>query len=249
MTVLEVLSLSKSFGGLKAIDSASCRVERKEIVALIGPNGAGKSTLFGAIAGFVKPDAGSVCFEDYGITGLPPHRICERGITSTFQISQPFGRLSVLENVMVGAYHTAPARAQAIALAKDAVRQAGMNPQMQMRASTLTVAGLKRLELARALATRPKLLLLDEVMSGLNPAEVREIVAIVKDIHRSGIAILLIEHVMEAIASLADRIYVLNGGRIIAEGTAAEIAANNAVIEAYLGHGAAERLKAGQPHA
>jgi branched-chain amino acid transport system ATP-binding protein len=247
--VLEVSDLSRSFGGLRAIDSASCRVERNEIVALIGPNGAGKSTLFGAIAGFVKPDAGSVRFEGDDITGLPPHRICERGITRTFQIPQPFARLSVLENVMVGAYHTTRVRTDAVARAEEAVRQAEMTRKIHMPASALTVADLKRLELARALATRPKLLLLDEVMSGLNPTEVREIVAFVKDIHFSGVTILLIEHVMEAIVNLADRIYVLNSGRIIAEGTAAEIAADNSVIEAYLGHGAAERLKTGRSHA
>jgi branched-chain amino acid transport system ATP-binding protein len=240
--VLEVSGLSKSFGGLVAIDQASLEVADDEIVALIGPNGAGKTTLFASIAGFIKPDAGSVRFLGRDVTGLPPHRICAQGIARTFQITQPFARLSVLENVMVGAYHTTPVRRDAAAQAEDVARQVGLAAQLHMRADALTLAGRKRLELARALATRPKLLLLDEVMSGLIPTEVEEIVGMVRTIHATGVVILLIEHVMQAVVSLAARVYVLSNGRIIANGSPAAIAADPAVIEAYLGRGAAARL-------
>jgi branched-chain amino acid transport system ATP-binding protein len=243
--VLEVSGLSKSFGGLVAIDQASLEVAADEIVALIGPNGAGKTTLFASIAGFIKPDAGSVRFSGRDVTGLPPHRICAQGIARTFQISQPFARLSVLENVMVGAYHTTRVRRDATAQAEDVARQVGLGAQLHMRADALTLAGRKRLELARALATRPKLLLLDEVMSGLIPTEVEEIVGMVRRIHATGVVILLIEHVMQAVISLAARVYVLSNGRIIANGSPAAIAADPAVIEAYPGHGAAVRLKQG----
>jgi branched-chain amino acid transport system ATP-binding protein len=247
--VLEVSGLSKSFGGLVAIDQASLEVGDDEIVALIGPNGAGKTTLFASIAGFIKPDAGSVRFLGRDVTGLPPHRICAQGIARTFQITQPFARLSVLENVMVGAYHTTPVRRDAAAQAEDVARQVGLAAQLHMRADALTLAGRKRLELARALATRPKLLLLDEVMSGLIPTEVEEIVGMVRTIHATGVVILLIEHVMQAVVSLAARVYVLSNGRIIANGSPAAIAADPAVIEAYLGRGAAARLKQRAAHA
>lgn len=247
--MLEVRGLSKSFGGLKAVDQASFDVEKVEIVALIGPNGAGKTTLFASIAGFTRPDAGTVRFQDRDITGLPPHRICACGIVRTFQITQPFLRLSVLENVMVGAYHTTPNRREASSRAEDVAHRVGMSQQLDIQAGALTIAGRKRLELARALATRPKLLLLDEVMSGLNPIEVEEIVQVVHGIRETGVAILLIEHVMQAVVSLADRVYVLSNGRIIADGTPAAIAADARVVEAYLGHGAAARLMHGGAHA
>jgi branched-chain amino acid transport system ATP-binding protein len=247
--VLEVSGLSKSFGGLAAIDRASLEVAADEIVALIGPNGAGKTTLFACVAGFLKPDAGSVRFLGRDVTGLPPHHICAQGIARTFQTAQPFARLSVLENVMVGAYHTTRLRRDATARAEDVARQVGLGAQLDMRADALTLAGRKRLELARALATQPKLLLLDEVMAGLNPVEVEEIIGMVRKIHATGVVILLIEHVMQAVISLAARAYVLSNGRIIANGSPTAIAADPAVIEAYLGQGAAARLKQGPPHA
>ena len=247
--MLEVRGLSKSFGGLKAVDQADFNVGTDEIVALIGPNGAGKTTLFASIAGFTRPDAGKVRFQDRDITGLPPHRICACGIVRTFQIAQPFLRLSVLENVMVGAYHTTPNRREATSRAADVARRVGMGRQLDTRADALTIAARKRLELARALATRPRLLLLDEVMSGLNPIEVEEIVRVVRAIRETGVAILLIEHVMQAVVGLADRVYVLSNGRIIADGTPAAIAADARVVEAYLGHGAAARLMHGGAHA
>ena len=242
--MLEVRDISKSFGGLKAVDSASLDVASGEIVGLIGPNGAGKTTLFATIAGFHRPDAGAVSFEGKPITGLAPHRICAAGMVRTFQITQPFAGISVRENIMVGAYlHTADRRLAARE-AEAVAALVGMRDQLDQRGADLTVAGRKRLELARALATGPRLLLLDEVMAGLNPTEIVEIVNVIKNIRASGVTILLIEHVMQAVTSLAERVYVLNQGRIIAEGTPAAIADNEMVIEAYLGHGAAKVLRA-----
>jgi branched-chain amino acid transport system ATP-binding protein len=242
--MLEVRGLSKSFGGLKAVDQASLDVRRGEIVGLIGPNGAGKTTLFAAIAGFHAPDAGRVAFEGKDITGLAPHRICAAGMVRTFQITQPFAKISVRENIMVGAYFRTADRKLAEREAERVAGMVGMAGQLDQMGADLTVAGRKRLELARALATRPRLLLLDEVMAGLNPTEITEIVQVIRAIRDSGITILLIEHVMQAVTSLAERVYVLNQGRMIAEGTPAAIADNPEVIEAYLGHGAAKVLRA-----
>jgi branched-chain amino acid transport system ATP-binding protein len=242
--LLQVESLSKAFGGLKAVDQASLDVQTGEIVGLIGPNGAGKTTLFATIAGFHKPDGGRIAFENHDITGLPPHKICAAGMVRTFQITQPFAKISVRENIMVGAYFRTADRAEAARAAEAVAAQVGMQGQLDQLGADLTVAGRKRLELARALATGPRLLLLDEVMAGLNPTEIDDIVAILHGIRRSGVTILLIEHVMQAVTSLAERVYVLNQGRMIAEGTPAEIAADAQVVEAYLGHGAAKVLRA-----
>ena len=242
--MLEVRGLSKSFGGLKAVDQASLDVRQGEIVGLIGPNGAGKTTLFAAIAGFHAPDAGRVAFEGKDITGLAPHRICAAGMVRTFQITQPFAKISVRENIMVGAYFRTADRKRAEREAEAVASMVDMAGQLDQMGADLTVAGRKRLELARALATRPRLLLLDEVMAGLNPTEITEIVQVIRAIRDSGITILLIEHVMQAVTSLAERVYVLNQGRMIAEGTPAAIADNPEVIEAYLGHGAAKVLRA-----
>ena len=242
--MLEVEGLSKAFGGLKAVDSASLQVKAGEIVGLIGPNGAGKTTLFAAIAGFHKPDGGRIAFEGHDITGLPPHRICDAGMVRTFQITQPFGKITVRENIMVGAYFRTARRAEAEHAAEAIAAQVGMTDQLDQRGNDLTVAGRKRLELARALATGPRLLLLDEVMAGLNPTEIVEIIQVIQAIRAAGVTILLIEHVMQAVTSLAERVYVLNQGRMIAEGTPASVAENQQVVEAYLGHGAAKVLRA-----
>jgi branched-chain amino acid transport system ATP-binding protein len=242
--MLEVRELSKAFGGLKAVDTASLDVRQGEIVGLIGPNGAGKTTLFAAIAGFHQPDSGRITFAGRDITGLPPHQICAAGMVRTFQITQPFARISVRENIMVGAYFRTADRHEATQLAEAVAAQVGMTGQLDRQGSDLTVAGRKRLELARALATKPRLLLLDEVMAGLNPTEISEIVEVIREVRTAGVTILLIEHVMQAVTSLAERVYVLNQGRMIAEGTPAAIAENPEVVEAYLGHGAAKVLRA-----
>ena len=243
--MLEVRGLSRAFGGLKAVDAVDLDVPRGAIVGLIGPNGAGKTTCFAAIAGFVRPDAGRVVLEGTDVTGWAPHRIAAAGMVRTFQITQPFARLSVRENVMVGAYLRHPRRADALRVAEAVAARVGMGRMLDMPAGELTVAGRKRLELARALATEPRLLLLDEVMAGLNPTEIGEIVGVVRSIRAEGVTILLIEHVMQAVMSLAERIHVLNQGRIVARGTPAEIAADPVVVEAYLGQGAARRLAGG----
>lgn len=242
--MLEVREISKAFGGLKAVDRASLDVRQGEIVGLIGPNGAGKTTLFATIAGFHRPDGGTVTFEGKPITGMQPHRLSAAGLVRTFQITQPFAGISVRENIMVGAYlHTADRR-NAARRAEAVAATVGMTGQLDRRGADLTVAGRKRLELARALATGPRLLLLDEVMAGLNPKEIVEIVEVIKGIRESGVTILLIEHVMQAVTSLAERVYVLNQGRMIAEGSPAAIAENPRVVEAYLGQGAARILRA-----
>jgi len=242
--MLEVRALSKAFGGLKAVDEASLDVRAGEIVGLIGPNGAGKTTLFATIAGFHKPDGGLITLQGRDITGMAPHRICAAGMVRTFQITQPFARISVRENIMVGAYFRTADRHEAANLAEAVATQVGMADQLDRSGSELTVAGRKRLELARALATRPALLLLDEVMAGLNPTEIGEIIGVIREVRDAGVTILLIEHVMQAVTSLAERVYVLNQGRMIAEGTPAAIAENPEVVEAYLGHGAAKVLRA-----
>jgi branched-chain amino acid transport system ATP-binding protein len=242
MAVLEISNISKRFGGLLAVSEASLQAQAGRITALIGPNGAGKTTLFAIIAGFLRPDSGSVRFDGRDVTGMAPHRICGLGLVRTFQIVQPFGALSVRENIAVGAHLHERARARALEQAEAVARQVGMEAQLDKPAQGLTIAGRKRLELARALATAPKLLLLDEVMAGLNPTEIDEIVPVIQRIRASGVTVLLIEHVMRAVLNLSDHVYVLNQGRIIAAGAPREVACRQDVIEAYLGRHAAARM-------
>ena len=246
--LLRVEQISKRFGGLLAVDQASFDAPAGCITALIGPNGAGKTTLFAIIAGFLRPSAGRVVYDGADITGLPPHRLARRGIARTFQIVQPFAGLTVRENIAVGCHLSRPHHADALAAAADIAHAIDLGAQLERPAAALTVAGRKRLELARALAIGPKLLLLDEVLAGLNPSEIRDIVPAIRDIARRGVTILMVEHVMQAVMSLAAHVFVLAEGRIIAEGSPQQVAADRHVIEAYLGHGAASRMTAGAGH-
>src|SRR6476469_7475770 len=246
--LLRVEQVSKRFGGLLALDRASFLAQAGCITALIGPNGAGKTTLFSIIAGFAPPSAGRIIYDGADITGEPPHRLARRGIARTFQIVQPFVGLSVRENILVGAHLHHRTRSAALAVADQIGHEVGLGEFLNRPADTLTVAGRKRLELARALATGPKVLLLDEVLAGLNPSEVRDIVPVIRDLCRRGITILMIEHVMQAVMSLAEHVFVLAEGRIIAEGAPAQIVADPLVVEAYLGRGAAAKLGAQHGH-
>jgi branched-chain amino acid transport system ATP-binding protein len=240
--LLQVEKASKRFGGLLAVDAASLDVEGVGITGLIGPNGAGKTTLFGLISGFERPTSGRVLFKGGDIGALPTHKRAALGIARTFQIVRPFAGLSVRENIAVGAHLRHRARTEALGKAEQVARRVGLGDLLDVPASGLTVSGRKRLELARALATEPSLLLLDEVLAGLNPSEVRDVVPVITEIRRSGVAILMIEHVMQAVMSLCDRVFVLAQGRVIAEGSPAVVTKDAKVIEAYLGVGAAARL-------
>ena len=240
--MLRVENVSRRFGGLLAVDRASFTANAGAITALIGPNGAGKTTLFSIITGFLKPSDGRIAYQGDDVTGEPPHKLARRGIARTFQIAQPFTGLTVQENIAVGSHLTRPGRAGALAAAKDVADAVGLGGMLATPAASLTVAGRKRLELARALAIEPKLLLLDEVLAGLNPSEIRDMVPVIQAIRDRDITIVMIEHVMQAVMSLASHVFVLAEGRIIAEGSPQSIAGNPKVVEAYLGHGAAGRM-------
>jgi branched-chain amino acid transport system ATP-binding protein len=246
--LLRVESVSKRFGGLRAVDEASLAVVPGRITALIGPNGAGKTTLFSIVSGFLRADDGRVVYDGAEIIGEPPHKLARRGIARTFQIVQPFAGLTVRENIAVGSHLSRPNRADALQAAGEVAQSVGLGAQLERSAATLTVAGRKRLELARALATAPKLLLLDEVLAGLNPSEIRDMIPVIRAIAERGITVLMTEHVMQAVMSLAVHIFVLAEGRVIAEGTPQLVAADPRVIEAYLGHGAAKPMVAGGAH-
>jgi branched-chain amino acid transport system ATP-binding protein len=235
VTLLEVRGLAKRFGGLQAVKDLSFAVGEGEIVGLIGPNGAGKTTVFALISGFLTPDAGTVLFRRRAITGLEPHRISALGLARTFQIVRPFPHLTVLRNVTVGALARHPDLREAERRAAAVLEEVGLVARRDQPAASLTLTERKRLELARALATEPALLLLDEVMAGLNAAETERIVELVRGINARGIAILLIEHVMRAVMSLSQRLVVLNYGERIAEGKPEAVARDRRVVGAYLG--------------
>ncbi|HTP95415.1 MAG TPA: ABC transporter ATP-binding protein [Burkholderiales bacterium] len=238
MALLEVRAIAKSFRGLKAVGGVSFAVDPGRIAALIGPNGAGKTTCFNMIAGALAPDAGEVRFAGARIDRLRPDQICAAGIGRTFQLVKPFAALSVLDNVIVGALNRTRRSAEARARALEVLEQLGLAGRRDQPAATLTLADRKRLEVARALATGPKLLLLDEVMAGLRPTEVDQLVAVFRRINgETGLTILLIEHVMRAVMALAREIHVLHHGELIASGAPEEIVRHPAVLACYLGAG------------
>jgi len=235
MNLLETRGLCRSFGGLQAVAGLDLAVGRGEMLGLIGPNGAGKTTVFNLLSGFLAPDTGEILLDGRSIVGLAPHAICRLGLARTFQIVRPFPRMTVLENVRVGALARHPRASEALAHARDVVAKVGLGPRERVPAGALPLADRKRLELARALATGPALLLLDEVMAGLNPTEIEMIIGLVRSIHESGVSILLIEHNMRAVMALSQRIVVLSFGERIAEGAPVDIANHPKVVEAYLG--------------
>jgi branched-chain amino acid transport system ATP-binding protein len=227
--------VTKRFGGLTAVREVSFEVRPGDLVGIIGPNGAGKTTLFNVIAGYYRPEEGRVTFEHHDVTGRPPHQVCRLGLTRTFQIVKPFGNLSVLDNVMIGALTRVATVHEARGIAETVVASCGLAPHAAARAKALPIGLRKRLEVARALATRPRLLLLDEVMAGLNPSELLGMVELIRQLHADGLTLIVIEHVMAAMMRLAQRIIVLHHGERIAEGTPAEIASDRRVVDAYLG--------------
>lgn len=238
MALLEVENLSKSFGALQAVDDVSFDVEEGEIVGLIGPNGSGKSTVFHLITGLIKSDSGKIRYRGRDITGLKPYEICRAGVSRTFQIVKPFSEMSTLKNVMVGrAYGSSPARTmQEIEKeSRELLEFTALASKASVQAGRLGLVFRKKIELARALATKPKLLLLDEVMAGLNPTEMMETVELLKRVRASGVTMIVVEHVMKALFSMTDRVVVLSAGEKIAEGTPREIAGNEEVIRVYLG--------------
>ncbi len=233
--LLSAKKVTKKFSGLIAVDSVDLDIYKGEIVGLIGPNGAGKTTFFNSITGFYTADYGSVTFDGEVITKKTTYENCKAGMARTFQIVQPFGQLTALENVMVGAFNRLKSYSDAENTAKEMITFVGMEDKMNAIVADLTIGDQRKLEMARALATKPKLLLLDEVMAGLTPTEIEAVVELVQKIRESGVTILMIEHIMAALMKLSDRVVVLDHGKLIAEGTPSEITKNEKVIESYLG--------------
>jgi branched-chain amino acid transport system ATP-binding protein len=233
--MLSLEHVTKRFGGLTAVRDVTLEVRAGDLLGVIGPNGAGKTTLFNLIGGYYRPDEGRIVFEGRDVTGQPAHTIAMLGLTRTFQIVKPFGNLSVLDNVMIGALTRRASTCEARADAQRVIDVCGLGPHAAARARALPLALRKRLEVARALATQPRLLLLDEVMAGLNPTELAAMVELVRRLHGAGLTLIVIEHIMAAMMRLAQRIVMLHHGEKIAEGTPREIASDRRVIDAYLG--------------
>jgi branched-chain amino acid transport system ATP-binding protein len=236
--VLKMEDVRMAFGGLIAVDDVSFEVDAGEIVGLIGPNGAGKTTVFNAVSGYYKPTRGRISFLDRDITGRQPYELAAMGIGRTFQIVKPFAGLSVLENILVASYLRHPKQTDARSKAWEVLRFIGLADRADLPAAGLTLAGRKRLELGKALALEPKLLLLDEVVAGLNPTEADQTVQLILKIRDAGVTILIVEHIMRVIMQISTRIIVLNYGRMIARGRPEEVARDRQVIEAYLGESA-----------
>ena len=235
MSLLQVNKVSRFFGGLAAVKDVSFAIRKGEILGLIGPNGAGKTTLFNVVNGFYAPSRGEVLFKGERISGLKPHQICQRGMARTFQVVKPLQRMSVLDNVIASAFLRAKDRKQADEIALETLAFTGLTGDRDVISKGLPLGKRKRLEIARALATQPELLLLDESFAGLNPSELDESIGIIRKIKERGVTIMIIEHHMKVIMSISDRIVVLSYGEKLAEGTPAEIGRNPQVIEAYLG--------------
>jgi len=235
MSILTVENITKRFGGLVAVHNLSLSVEKGEILGMIGPNGAGKTTAFNMISGYYRPDEGRVVFDGQDVTGRRPDQICKLGLARTFQVVKPFPQLSVLDNVIVGAYNRTNDKQEARERAEEVIKFLGMTEMVHQLAGSLSVAGRKRLEIAKALATEPKMILLDEAMAGLRPTETDTMIELVRQISQQGIALLLVEHVMRVIMSLADRIVVIHHGEMIVQGAPQQVVRDKAVIDAYLG--------------
>ena len=235
MALLEARKINKHFGGLVAVDSFDITVDRGEIVGLIGPNGAGKTTVFNMLAGFYRPDSGDVLFNEKSIVGMKMHKICELGIARTFQVTKPFGDITVLQNIMVGAFARSMSTKEARQKALKVIETVEFQEQQHMLGSELTTADHKRLELARALATDPKLLLLDEPMAGLTPTEKRHLLDTFRNIRDMGVTLIVVEHDMKAVMTLCERITMLDRGKKIVEGAPEAVAKDPLAISAYLG--------------